>query len=284
MTWSSPDLAHHCLADAERTRRLIDVIKTTTRPGDVVLDAGAGTGVLGLAALEAGAGLVIALEADPLAAALLKRRSAEYGDRMEVHAVSVMDFASARTFDLVLAEMVDTWLLEEDFVPTLRHLRAAGCIDSGTHIIPAGYTWKLTFGSARFDYPFGLSCVAYQWPYYTEDVWQMPTFEGCASQVVLSAAAGDLALLEDRTHLSVDVPTGTFDAIRLEGEVWLLAGHPPIGVLPSVNAPIVIPLTRELVGGDGTTAVLGFEPGEGLVSLSLLAQGEEHMPWRGVPD
>ena len=51
--WSSTDFPYTCLRDRRRTATLAEVVTATVRPGDVVLDAGAGTGILALYAARA---------------------------------------------------------------------------------------------------------------------------------------------------------------------------------------------------------------------------------------
>ena len=55
------------LDDAERTRRYIDAIRASVRPGNVVVDMGTGTGVMAVAAAQAGASKVYAIEATGIA-------------------------------------------------------------------------------------------------------------------------------------------------------------------------------------------------------------------------
>ena len=64
--WSSTDFPYTCLRDRRRTAALAAVVTATVRPGDVVLDAGSGTGILALYAARAGASRVHAVETDPV--------------------------------------------------------------------------------------------------------------------------------------------------------------------------------------------------------------------------
>jgi predicted RNA methylase len=55
------------LEDRVRTSRFIDANRRTVQPDDVVVDLGTGSGVLAVAAAQAGAKHVYAIEARPIA-------------------------------------------------------------------------------------------------------------------------------------------------------------------------------------------------------------------------
>src|SRR5215470_20289620 len=71
------------LEDRIRTSRFIQAIRRTVQPGDVVVDLGTGSGILALAAAQAGAKRVYAIEVQPIAevAARFFQRSG-VGDRI----------------------------------------------------------------------------------------------------------------------------------------------------------------------------------------------------------
>ena len=73
------------LNDQPRTRRFLDAIAQTVRPGDVVVDLGTGTGILAMAAARAGARKVYAIEAGPIGPVARKLFAANgLADRIEL--------------------------------------------------------------------------------------------------------------------------------------------------------------------------------------------------------
>ena len=63
--FSSVDAVAQCLLDRKRTEAFRKAITRAVKPGDLVLDAGTGSGILAMFAAQAGAERVIALERDP---------------------------------------------------------------------------------------------------------------------------------------------------------------------------------------------------------------------------
>jgi Flp pilus assembly protein TadD/SAM-dependent methyltransferase len=114
------------LADEARNVAYQKTIDRHVREGMHVLDIGAGSGLLAMMAVRAGAERVTAVEMDPTLADVARQIIADNGmsDKIEVlHNVSLelkvgRDLPAA---DLIVSEILDTGLLGEGVLPTLRH-------------------------------------------------------------------------------------------------------------------------------------------------------------------
>ena len=73
------------LEDQVRTSRFIEAIQRTVQPGDVVVDVGTGSGVLAVAAAQAGAKRVYAIEGRPIANVAARFfQGSGFGDRINL--------------------------------------------------------------------------------------------------------------------------------------------------------------------------------------------------------
>jgi protein arginine N-methyltransferase 1 len=107
------------------------------REGDVVLDAGAGTGILSLFACEAGARRVYAIEQDHVAdVAAMFVRQLGYADRITVFHARSIDVTLPEPADVLVTETIGTLVFEEGFLITM----ADACrrfLAPGARIIPS---------------------------------------------------------------------------------------------------------------------------------------------------
>lgn len=108
-------------AEHPTTRACLDILQRFLRPGDRVLDLGAGTAILAITAVKAGAASALAVEADRLAChdGEANARLNGVADRVEVvqREVRADDLGAAGPFDLVLANLEGPVLLP--LIPTL---------------------------------------------------------------------------------------------------------------------------------------------------------------------
>ena len=168
--WSNTDFPYMCLKDEVRTLAFRDAIRAAVRPGDIVVDVGAGSGILSFFAAEAGAARVYAVEIDPVSAAAL-RRSIEMNpavaDRICVVEGDAAVVDLPRSADVVVAEIIETGLLDEQQVPVLNALRRSGVIGEDTRLVPCSYetTLQLVATDHRY-YGFVIAAPKHEWPFY----------------------------------------------------------------------------------------------------------------------
>jgi SAM-dependent methyltransferase len=139
------DLQRRMVSDRRRTASFARALAAVVRPGDVVLDVGAGTGILSMLAARAGAARVYALEQAEIAeAARLLVAENGLADRVEV----LVGEAGARSLPEPVDVLVSEWLghlaLVEGMLDVVllardRHLRPGGRLIPATvevHLAP----------------------------------------------------------------------------------------------------------------------------------------------------
>jgi SAM-dependent methyltransferase len=244
--WSSTDFPYTCLRDRSRTATLAAVIAASVRPGDVVLDAGAGTGILALYAARAGARRVYAVETDPVLCRYLRQtvRRNGYADLIEVVEADVHTF-TVPTVDVALVELVETGLVDEALVSAYNALLGTGTVGPTTRCLPASYTTsgQPVLTDDRYD-GFEVVVLRHDWAHYAADpqTWGSWTYApaGPAVEVWHGDFAGEP--LEPEVTARVAVPAGAaVNGLRLTGAMGMPDGR-RCADFPSLNGPKIVPL------------------------------------------
>lgn len=113
-----------CLHDVPRTRMWKEAIEDTVRPGDVVIDAGSGTGILGVFAAMAGARKVYCIELHPRFVTLIEHLAARNGlsDVIEVIHADATTVEIPEPADVLICELLCTGQFFEPQVQVVNHL------------------------------------------------------------------------------------------------------------------------------------------------------------------
>lgn len=270
--WSSSDLPYACLKDRERTLAFRRAIARQVRSGDVVVDAGAGTGILSFFAASAGASTVYAVEIDPLLVACLRRSVAL--NRLEDRIIVVEgDAATAElpsAVDVVIGELIETGLLDEPQIAVLNSLHARGVIGPRTRLIPSGYVTSIELVAVETTfYGFAVAAPLHEWPNYGsgEPGW-LPTIVRPLTDRQAIVAVDFSRLVEpdvDRTSRLMGIADGIADGIRLSGVARLAPGL-ELGATNTLNGDKILRLTEPVSVQTGAlvTGQVCFRMGDGL--------------------
>jgi SAM-dependent methyltransferase len=129
-------LHHLLLSDLPRLRAFRDALRRRIRPGDVVVDLGAGTGILGLLALQAGAGRVYAVEKHPILR-LARRLARENGveDRLRFVDADIRRARLPERADWIVSDMVGQLGVDPELSRVL--VRARRFLKPGGRFLPS---------------------------------------------------------------------------------------------------------------------------------------------------
>jgi hypothetical protein len=178
---------YQMLSDHVRMDAFRQAITAVVRPGDVVVDLGAGTGILGFWALRAGARKVYAIEkSDAIELAQQIARHNGFADRVEFIQRNVLEVQLPERADVLISETLGSLGIDENTVQATIYARDHLLIPQG-RMIPSGLS--ILAAPAESDSAYQkLDC----WRHVT-DVDFSPAFELFSRKIMVeSIPATDL--------------------------------------------------------------------------------------------
>jgi len=141
--YAHPAVHRTMLQDESRTIAFRQALEEVVSPGDVVCDLGAGSGILSLFAAQAGAERVHALEASPLADAVVEIVARnDQSDVIQVHRGLGEDIELGEQVDVLVSEWLGHFVSTEGMWASVAKLRDRS-LKPGGAIVPSRVTWYL---------------------------------------------------------------------------------------------------------------------------------------------
>jgi SAM-dependent methyltransferase len=279
--WSSSDLPYACLKDMERVLAFQRAIRCVVRPGDIVVDAGAGTGILSFFAAEAGAAKVYAVEIDPLMVSSLRLSVALNGLEKQIAVVpgDAAEVDLPRDVDVVIGELIETGLIDELQAPVMNSLRSRGVIGARTRVIPDRYLTSVELVAVDDTfYGYTIASPFHEWPNYArgERGWRTTDVRPLTRRETLAEVdfCRPVEPAVERTVTFLAIADGIANGVRLSGLAQLMPGL-RLGPTNALNGDKILRLPESLpVGsGDCLTCRVSYVMGGGLGTFACRKVG-----------
>jgi len=265
-TFSSIDLITQCLTDEKRTKAFRQGIEKAVKPGDVVLDAGTGSGILALCAARAGAKKVIAVEYDPYVAQLAREnfRRNGYEDVIQliVGDARMLELQEPTQFGGVIMEMLTTGMVDEYQVWAINNLHEKGYVKDTTVYVPGIQETYVSLAHMNFEVEgLDMRMVRHLWePFPVGEMTEM------TERTLLNAVSFDRRTESKfawKQQFKVG-QQGVINSLYITSDSILAEGVRIADTL-SLNAPVVLPLPEDVsvAAGDTVECEVRYQFGNG---------------------
>lgn len=301
MSYSTLGAHRTMVFDEHRNRLYAEALRRVVRPDSVVLDLGAGVGVLGLLAAAAGAARVYCVEPEPVVQMLRPvARANGFDDRIHIFEGRIEEVDLPEKVDVIVSVFTGNLLYMEGLLPSLYYARDKYLKPDG-HLIPDRAELRLAaFGvpdihgrhvgrwsKPMLDLDFSpLRAFAANdiiWPKRSDLSGTMLTDAICVEALELRSATTSACKVE---AAATAIETGEADAlvgwIRLHlGDAWLDTAPNA----PDVHwSPAMLPLDPPLSVTRGEALGIGFScpvNGDWTWSLSTATSKRRHSTFLG---
>jgi SAM-dependent methyltransferase len=167
------DVHRRMVGDHVRTGAFRASIAATVRPGDVVLDVGAGSGILSLFAAQAGAARIYGVERAPAAVALARRIVADNGldYRVQILKAEAESVSLPEQADVIVSEWCGVLGVDENMLAPVLAARDRW-LKPGGRLIPGSVTAWI----APVLHPAGAEAIAFRARTYGLDLSALAPF------------------------------------------------------------------------------------------------------------
>lgn len=268
-TFSRVMFVDECLLDEERTRAFELAIKNKVKEGDVVMDAGTGSGIMALIAARAGAKKVYAIEIDSEVLALAENslKSNKEGDHIQLVKEDLTKLQLAEKMDVVIMELMDTGLINEQQAYALNALRENNIIDEKTKLIPEAAVCALEL----IDYDFSFYDFAMPMIIQARNGGCLKRVKTKLSETVSYRDIDfskhvDTSVNEERNVVIKD--DGTLNAVLLRTKI-VLDKDDVLWETSDMNMPVVVPVKPiQVKKGDVIKTSIAYKMGLGFDQFS----------------
>ena len=259
LIWSNTDMPYMCLVDKKRTEAFREAIRKVVKPGSVVVDIGSGTGIFALFAAEAGAAKVYSVEIEHQLADSIRQTVAasKFRDVIKVIEGDALKADLPQNIDVVIAEIIETGLMDEMQVTVMNALHQKGIIGPNTKTVPQAYQTNLELVHVDDTfYGHVIKAPKHIWPFYAlnPEEWSQAPVTPISDKVTVV----DLNLEKEVNQEDVDKTLAfttkqgdkPINAIRLSGVMTLTEGV-EMREGNSVNGEKILSLPNDIVATDG---------------------------------
>ena len=246
--FSSIDFVVMCFLDKERTSAFQTSIEQTVKKDSRVLELGTGSGILSMFAARNRPAQVTAVEFDPyiaeVAGSNIRTNKLEDVVTVTIADARHYDPPGAAKYDVVIAEMLTTGMVDEFQVQATNNLHRKGLVHSETIFIPSRHDTFIELVNADFSgYGFEMKMVKHIWRFYRSTLEQSLTL--LSDKVLLNTLDFSKEIAEEFSAEITLVPTvsDTVNAVLLTSETHLPNG-PTLGATEFLNGDVVVPLSQ----------------------------------------
>ncbi|OGJ21889.1 hypothetical protein A3K73_06740 [Candidatus Pacearchaeota archaeon RBG_13_36_9] len=256
------ELSYSCLLAERRTKTFIDAVRKTVKKDQLVLEAGSGTGILSIAAAEAGAKKVYAIEQNKLLIPQLKRNIKKLGfvDKIKVIEGSALKVEIPEKVDVIICEMICAGLIDESQVPVLNYLLKF--LKKDGSVIPTNA--KIMAELAHDNYLY----FGYELPYLHFEDARRRAEAMTESKLFARVDFNKInpCSLTNRVTLKA-INDGSINVIRISTETELVKGL-TLGECEAYCPVLVVPIQEfKIKKEDVKTLDLSYEMGGGMLTI-----------------